>query len=45
MSRKLVVVLPDGNRRVLGQVRADDEHQLQERLKDDPELLRSTSSA
>jgi hypothetical protein len=39
MSRKLVVVLPDGNRRVLGQVRADDEHQLQERLKDDPELL------
>lgn len=39
MSRKLVVVLPDGNRKVLGQVRADDEHQLQERLKDDPELL------
>jgi hypothetical protein len=32
-------MLPDGTRTVLDQVLADDEHELQERLKDQPDLL------
>lgn len=39
MSRQIVVILPDGKRKVLSQVPAVDESDLQERLKDDPALL------
>ncbi len=37
--RKLVIIQPDGTSSVLEQVLADDEEQLQEQLKDQPELL------
>jgi hypothetical protein len=39
MARKLVIDLPDGTRQLLAEVLADDERQLQERLKLHPELL------
>jgi hypothetical protein len=39
MTRKLVLELPTGTGPVLNQVGADDEHQLQEQIKLQPELL------
>lgn len=39
MTRKLVIELPDGSRPVLEQVPADNEYQLQEHMKQYPELL------
>jgi hypothetical protein len=39
MARKLVIDLPDGTRQLLAEALADDEVQLQEKLKLHPELL------